>query len=94
MRMLRAESWCYTSGASFSLNLATNTAERWPRGLRRRFAKTNPLFFYLIQNPTKSLCQPSDSTVFTFMYFSDFCSLYAGCSDNLVTVVIFGHART
>jgi hypothetical protein len=92
--MFGAESWCYTNGASDSARLVTITAERWPRGLRRRFAKTNPLLCYLIQNPTKSLCQPSDSVIFNFLEFADFCLFCTGFSDNLVTVSVYSFSQT
>lgn len=46
-------------------------------------------FCYLTQNPTKSLCQPSDSMNFNFLEFADFCLFCAGFSDNLVTVSLF-----
>jgi hypothetical protein len=41
---------------------------------------------YLTQNPTKSLCQPSDSATFSFLGFARFCLFCASFSDNLVTV--------
>jgi hypothetical protein len=40
---------------------------------------------YLTQNPTKSLCKPSDSTSFNFLEFADFFVFCAGFSGNLVT---------
>ncbi len=41
-------------------------------------------FRYLTQNPTKSLCQPSDSTAFIFLDLRSFCSFCAILSDNYV----------
>jgi hypothetical protein len=46
-------------------------------------------FCYLAQNPTKSLCQPSDSATFSFLDFAGFWLFWAGFSDNLVTGFVF-----
>jgi len=38
------------------------------------------------ENSTKSLCQPSDSAIFNFLEFAEFCLFCASFSDNLGTV--------
>jgi hypothetical protein len=60
----------------------------------RRFANANGPLRYLIQNSTKSLCQPSDSSISVFLQFADFGLFCANFSDSLVTVERFGPSRT
>jgi len=60
----------------------------------RRFANANGPLRYLIQNSTKSLCQPSDSTIRDLFEFADFALFCAGFSDKLVTVEDFNPSRT
>jgi hypothetical protein len=59
----------------------------------RRFANANGPLCYLIQNSTKSLCQPSDSSICSFLAFVDFGLFCANSSDSLVTVELFGPSR-
>jgi hypothetical protein len=51
-----------------------------------RFANANGPLRYLIQNSTKSLCQPSDSTIRDLFEFADFALFWTNFSDNVVTV--------
>jgi hypothetical protein len=60
----------------------------------RRFANANRPLRYLIENSTKSLCQPSDSTIRDLFEFADFALFSTNFSDSLVTVEFFGPSRT
>jgi len=60
----------------------------------RRFANANGPLRYLIQNSTKSLCQPSDSTIRDLFEFVDFALFWTNFSDNVVTVEGFNLSRT
>ena len=55
----------------------------------RRFANAHRPLRYLIQNSTKSLCQPSDSSIPVLLEFADFRLFYANFSDSLVTAEHF-----
>jgi hypothetical protein len=56
----------------------------------RRFAKkAKRSLCYLIENSTKSLCQPYHSDDLSFLEFPDFCLFCASFSDNLVTAKSF-----
>jgi hypothetical protein len=60
----------------------------------RRFANANGPLRYLKQNSTKSLCQPSDSSISSLLTFVDFGLFCASFSDSLVTAERFGPSRT
>ena len=60
----------------------------------RRFAKANGPLRYLVQNSTKSLCQPSDSTFRDLFEFADFALFSTNFSDHVVTVEGFNLSRT
>jgi hypothetical protein len=60
----------------------------------RRFANANGPLCYLIQNSTKSLCQPSDSAIRGLFEFADFALFSTNFSDNVVTVEGFNLSRT
>jgi hypothetical protein len=48
----------------------------------RRFANAKRPLRYLIQNSTKSLCQPSDSTIRDLFEFADFALFSTNFSDK------------
>jgi hypothetical protein len=60
----------------------------------RRFANANEPLRYLIENSTKSLCQPLDSSISSFLEFVDFGLFCVSFSDSLVTAERFGPSRT
>jgi hypothetical protein len=60
----------------------------------RRFANANGPLRYLIQNSTKSVCQPSDSSISSFLKFVAFGLFNANFGDSLVTAERFGPSRT
>jgi hypothetical protein len=60
----------------------------------RRFANANGPLRYLKQNSTKSLCQPSDSTIHDLFEFADFALFWTNFSDNVVTIEGFNLSRT
>jgi hypothetical protein len=62
----------------------------WPDNLSRNLKS---LVRYLTQNPTKSLCQPSDSGSSRFLELRDFGPFCAVLSDNLVTAEILNCAQ-
>ncbi len=60
----------------------------------RRFANAIGPLRYLIQNSTKSLCQPSDSTIRGLFEFAEFALFWTNFSDNVGTVECFNLSRT
>lgn len=54
--------------------------------LRRRFVNAKRPLPHLLENSTKSRCQPSDSAIRGLFEFVGFAPFFGHFSDNLVTI--------
>jgi hypothetical protein len=60
----------------------------------RRFAKAKRPLHHLVENSTKSLCQPLVTVHCGFFEFAAFALFWTNFSDNVVTVQGFNLLRT